>query len=147
MHRRYASLILFANTAAAVILWLGIYAPSTPSVQAAVSQPAPAAETYAELPGVRLWYKDTGGSGVPVVFMHAATGSSRSWENQIPAFTKAGYRFIAFDRRGVDRTVVDPTNTKPGTDADDLQALMDYLHINRFHLVSTAAGGFASLDY
>ncbi len=57
-------------------------------------------EAAAALPGVRLWYIDSGGSGVPVVFMHAATGSVRNWDNQISAFTDAGYRFIAFDRRG-----------------------------------------------
>ena len=44
-------------------------------------------ETYADLPGVRLWYKDTGGNGVPVVFLHSNTGSSQNWEHQIPPFT------------------------------------------------------------
>ena len=28
----------------------------------------PMRETFAELPGVRLWYVDSGGDGVPVVF-------------------------------------------------------------------------------
>ena len=59
---------------------------------------------YADVPGARLYYIDTGGHGVPVVFMHAATGSSQSWVYQIPAFTAAGYRLIAFDRRGRGRT-------------------------------------------
>ena len=110
-------------------------------------QGATAREGYAELPGVRIWYKDTGGSGVPVVFMHAATGSSQVWEHQIPAFTAAGYRFIAYDRRGWGRSVIDSTGPQPGTAADDLQALMGYLSIDRFHLVATAAGGSVSLDY
>jgi len=110
-------------------------------------QGATAREGYAELPGVRIWYKDTGGSGVPVVFMHAATGSSQVWEHQIPAFTAAGYRFIAYDRRGWGRSVIDSTGPQPGTAADDLQALMGYLSIDRFHLVATAAGASVSLDY
>lgn len=109
---------------------------------------APSArEAFADLPGVRIWYVDTGGSGVPVVFMHAATGSSRVWEHQIPAFTEAGYRFIAYDRRGWGRSIVDPTGPQPGTGADDLHALMHHLAIDRFHLVGTAAGAFASLDF
>src|SRR5262245_3696258 len=66
-------------------------------------------EAYAGLPGVRIWYVDSGGSGEPVVFMHAATGSVRVWEYQIPPFTQAGYRFIAYDRRGWGRSVIDPT--------------------------------------
>ena len=109
--------------------------------------PATARETYASLPGVRIWYMDTGGGGVPVVFMHAATGSSRVWEHQIPAFTGAGYRIVAPDRRGWGRSVIEPSGPQPGTAADDLLALMVHLGIDRFHLVGTAAGAFASLDF
>ncbi len=104
-------------------------------------------EAYAGLPGVRIWYADSGGSGQPVVFMHAATGSSQVWGHQIPAFTEAGYRFIAYDRRGWGRSVIDPAGLQPGTVADDLLALMDHLGVDRFHLVATAAGGFGSLDF
>ena len=118
-----------------------------PLVSAQAPPPAAAREEYAELPGVRLWYKDTGGSGIPVVFLHAASGSSRNWEYQIPAFTAAGFRFIAYDRRGWGRSVINPAGPQPGTAADDLQGLMDYLGIDRFHLVGTAAGGSVSLDY
>src|ERR1700685_3939665 len=85
--------------------------------------PAILSAEYAEVPGARIFYTDTGGSGVPVVFLHAATGSSRVWEYQLPPFTKAGYRVIAFDRRGWGRTVVDPAGPQPGTGADDLRAL------------------------
>src|SRR3989442_5855382 len=104
-------------------------------------------EAYAGLPGVRIWYADSGGSGQPVVFMHAATGSSQVWGHQIPAFTEAGYRFIAYDRRGWGRSVIDPAGLQPGTVADDLLALMDHLGVDRFHLVATAAGGFGALDF
>ena len=111
------------------------------------ASPPPVVEAHADLPGVRLWYRDSGGAGVPVVFMHAATGSSRVWEYQIPAFAAAGFRVIAFDRRGFGRTAIAPGGVQPGTAADDLQALMNHLKIDRFHLVGTAAGGFASVDY
>jgi pimeloyl-ACP methyl ester carboxylesterase len=102
---------------------------------------------FAELPGVRIYYKDTGGNGVPVVFLHAATGHSEVWEHQIPAFTGAGYRVIAYDRRGWGRSVVDPAGPQPGAAADDLLGLMNHLKIDRFHLVGTAAGGFVALDF
>ena len=116
-------------------------------VTAQTAQPATAYEGYAQVPGVRIWYKDTGGNGIPVVFMHAATGSSRVWDYQIPAFTAAGYRLIAYDRRGWGRSEIVATGPQPGTGADDLQALMDHLKIDRFHLVATAAGSSVSLDY
>ena len=94
-----------------------------------------------------MFYRDSGGSGVPVVFLHAATGSSRVWEYQIPVFTAAGYRFIASDRRGWGRTVVEPAGPQPGSAAGDLLGLMDHLGVDRFHLVGTAAGGFVALDF
>ena len=109
--------------------------------------PAPARETYADLPGVRIWYRDTGGPGVPIVLLHATTGSSRVWEYQFPVFTENGFRVIAYDRRGFGRSVIDPEGAQPGTGADDLQGLMNHLGIDRFHLVGTAGGGFVALDY
>ena len=104
------------------------------------------AQKYADLPGVRIWYVDAGGSGIPVVFLHSNTGSSANWEHQIPVFTSAGYRFIAYDRRGWGKSVTQPGATS-GTGADDLHALMKYLKIDRLHLVATAGGGFVALDY
>ena len=64
----------------------------TPSASFAQA-PAPARETYADLPGVRIWYRDTGGTGVPVVLLHATTGSSRVWEHQFPVLTENGFDF------------------------------------------------------
>jgi pimeloyl-ACP methyl ester carboxylesterase len=125
----------------ALMFWLAL------ALQPAAAQMPQAREAFADLPGVRLCYRDTGGNGIPVVLLHAATGSSRVWEHQIPALTAAGFRVIAFDRRGFGRTAIAPGGATPGAAADDLQALMDYLHVDRFHLVGTAAGGFVAIDY
>src|SRR5260370_27757879 len=96
-----------------------------------------ARETYAQLPGVRVWYTDSGGSGVPVVFLHAATGSSRVWEYQIPAFNAAGYRVIAYDRRGYGRTAIGPAPPPPGTGAHDPQNLIGHPGIDPLPFVGT----------
>ena len=53
---------------------------------------------HLNLPGVNLWYEDTGGAGTPVIFLHAASGTCESWVHQLPAFTTAGYRCITYDR-------------------------------------------------
>jgi pimeloyl-ACP methyl ester carboxylesterase len=79
--------------------------------------------------------------------MHAATGSCRVWEHQLPVFAQAGLRVIAYDRRGWGRSVIDPSGAQPGTAADDLHALVDHLGVDRFHLVGTAAGAIASVDF
>jgi pimeloyl-ACP methyl ester carboxylesterase len=103
-------------------------------------------EGTAELPGVRLFFVDTGGNGPAVVLLHAGTGSSRVWEHQLPAFTRAGYRVLAYDRRGYGRTVV-PEGGPVGTAADDLDRLLTHLRIDRAHIVGTAAGGIVATDF
>jgi len=104
--------------------------------------------TYADLPGVKLWFTDTGGTGAPIVLLHANTGTSAIWTSQIASFSAAGYRVIAFDRRGWGKSVANPaTGPQPGSIAGDLDALADYLKLDRFHLLGVAGGGFAALDY
>ena len=106
------------------------------------------AGAFAELPGVKLWFTDTGGSGVPIVLLHANTGTSAVWGNQIASFSQAGYRVIAFDRRGWGKSIANPaTGPQPGSIADDLDALAESLKLDRFHLLGIAGGGFAALDY
>src|SRR6266850_368731 len=142
MHRGN-SWLSWAGVGAGLLLGLCETSSASRSAQA----PLPVRETYAALPGVRIWYGDTGGNGVPVVLIHAATGSSRVWENQLPAFTAAGYRVVAYDRRGFGRSMIDPAGVQPGTGADDLLALVDQLGIDRLHLIGTAAGGGIALDF
>jgi pimeloyl-ACP methyl ester carboxylesterase len=105
-------------------------------------------EGHADLSGVRLWYTDSGGSGVPVALLHANTGNADGWQYNIPGFAEAGYRVIAFDRRGWGRSTANPdTGSQPGTIAEDLHALAEHLKLDRFHLVAVAGGGFAAYDY
>lgn len=105
-------------------------------------------EGYLELPGAKLWYKNSSGAGEPVVFLHAATGHAGFFDDwQMPVFAAAGYRTIAYDRRGYGRTQCDGDAVKAGTAADDLMALADFLGLNRFHLIGTAGGGIISLDF
>ena len=128
------------------IALLGMSAGSLIAFQRAA--PASARQGYAELPGVRLWFTDTGGSGIPVVLLHANTGNSDSWQYNIPAFEKAGYRVITFDRRGWGRSMAEPSSgPQPGSVAEDLQALANFLGLEKFHLVGIAGGGFVALDY
>jgi pimeloyl-ACP methyl ester carboxylesterase len=103
---------------------------------------------YADLPGVKLWFTDTGGAGAPIILLHANTGTSAVWESQIARFSQAGYRVIAFDRRGWGKSLANPaTGPQPGSIADDLDALADHLKLDKFHLLGVAGGGFAALDY
>jgi len=105
-------------------------------------------EAYADLPGVRLRYLDTGGLGTPVVLLHANTGTAESWSMQLHALSQAGYRVIAFDRRGWGKSMaIADSGDQPGSVAEDMDALLNYLRLPRFHLVGIAGGGFVALDY
>src|SRR5262249_26532300 len=73
-----------------------------------VASPASAADSYVDLPNVRLWVTDTGGSGDPVILLHPNTGTAAAWEKQIPALTQAGYRVIAPDRPGWGKSFIHP---------------------------------------
>jgi pimeloyl-ACP methyl ester carboxylesterase len=136
---------------AVAIIGLSACGSSAPRPTPAAVQVGAAARAYAgtiNLPGVRLWYTDTGGSGTPIILLHANTGTSANWESQDAAFSKAGYRVIAFDRRGWGKSIADPTTgPQPGTTAEDLQNLAEKLELEKFHLVGVAGGGFVALDY
>ena len=75
------------------------------------------------------------GTGTPVMFLHAATGHGGMWEHQLPAFAKAGYRCIAFDR------------SADGFASDQVEEVAAKLKLERFHLVGTAAGAIIAVDY
>jgi pimeloyl-ACP methyl ester carboxylesterase len=98
-------------------------------------------DAVADLPTGPVFYRDSGGEGIAVVLLHAASGNSLLWEYQIPALTHAGYRLVAIDYRGV--------NSQPGPFdwSDQIDALLDHLEVERFHLLGTAAGGGAAFQY
>ncbi len=98
--------------------------------------------------GARLWVMDSGGDGTPLVLLHANTSTIESWHAQFVAFHGAGYRVIAFDRRGWGKSMADPaTGPQPGSIAEDLESLVHALGLAKFHLLGIAGGGFAALDY
>lgn len=102
----------------------------------------------AALPGVRLWFVDSGGAGAPIVLLHPNTATADIFAPQIAAFAGCGYRVVAFDRRGFGNSTPDPaTGAQPGSIAQDLHALAGHLALERFHLLGVAGGGFAALDY
>src|SRR5690348_7911763 len=100
----------------------------------------------AAIPGARVWYEDTGGSGPAVVLLHARTGAAAMWQRRLAAFSAAGYRCVAYDGRQSGRTEVAPGGAG-ALPADDWLALVDPLRLERFHLLGTAAGGLLPLDF
>ena len=107
---------------------------------------APVHEAIVELPDTKLWYWDTGGTGRPVILLHAGTQSAAGWVYQQPVLAQAGYRAIAYSRRGYYKS--DPGDpARPGFASDDLNGLVQLLKLDKVDLVATAHGGFVALDY
>src|SRR6476620_10256450 len=111
-----------------------------------IPEQVPAKEGMAALPGTNLGYWDTGGTGQPVVFLHPASGSELVWLYQQPVFARAGYRVIAYSRRNYYNSDSAPEHN-PGSGAEDLEHLIDFLGIEKFHTVSSAAGGSIAADF
>ena len=90
--------------------------------------------------GTHLFYKDWG-SGRPVVFIHGWPLDSDMWEYQMPAVAKAGFRAVAYDRRGFGRSDQPWTGYDYDTFADDLKAVLDGLDLSDVTLVGFSMGG------
>ena len=117
-----------------------------PMVPVPIPIQVPAKEGMAELPGTHLGYWDTGGTGEPIVLLHPASGSALVWLYQQPVFAQAGYRVVAYSRRNYYNSDLAPADN-PGTASEDLQNFIDFLRLEKFHLVSSAAGGSVAADY
>jgi len=121
-------------------------APAPMWVPAEMPRPAPATEGHVDVGGAKLWYWDTGGSGQPVIFMHAGSQSGAGWGYQQPAFVAAGFRAIGYSRRGYFRSEAGNPQ-EPGMASEDLNKLIEHLQLDKVHLVAIAHGAFFTLDF
>ena len=91
-------------------------------------------------PATELFYTDVG-EGQPVVLIHGWPLSHRMWESQINALVDAGYRCIAYDRRGFGDSGKPAGGYDYDTFASDLNDLMLGLDLNEAVLVGFSMGG------
>lgn len=90
---------------------------------------------------VNLYIEDTGGSGRPLVLIHGWPLSAQAWAPQVPALQAAGFRVVAYDRRGFGRS--EKPRSAYGYDvlADDLQHVMNQCALQDVTLVGFSMGG------
>jgi len=89
---------------------------------------------------IHLYYEDHG-SGQPVVLIHGYPLSSASWEKQVPALLNAGYRVIAYDRRGFGKSSQPTSGYNYDTFAADLRQVVTRLKLKNFVLAGFSMGG------
>lgn len=93
------------------------------------------------LTDVKVHVEDTGGPGRPVVLIHGWPLSSASWELQTPALLAAGYRVVAYDRRGFGQSDKPTRGYSYDSLADDLHGVITELDLRDASLVGFSMGG------
>ena len=97
---------------------------------------------FAELGGTSFYY-EVKGHGPPLVLLHAGIADLRMWESQFNLFA-AHFRVVRYDLRGYGRTKAAAGNF---SHHNDLLELMDYLALERAHLLGCSIGGGAIVDF
>lgn len=90
---------------------------------------------------VRLHIEDSGGRGRAVVLIHGWPLSAQAWAPQIAALRDAGYRVVAYDRRGFGHSDKPVSGYSYDTLADDLLLVMDQCALQDVTLVGFSMGG------
>jgi non-heme chloroperoxidase len=90
--------------------------------------------------GGALYYEDYG-QGQPVVLIHGWPLSGLSWEAQVGALVEAGFRVIAYDRRGFGASCRPWEGYNYDVMAQDLDDLLKALDLKAVTLVGFSMGG------
>lgn len=90
---------------------------------------------------VRLHVADSGGGGRPVVLIHGWPLSAQAWEPQVSVLRAAGYRVVAYDRRGFGRSDKPKSGYAYDVLADDLHRVLEQCGLQDVTLVGFSMGG------
>nr|WP_254126999.1 alpha/beta fold hydrolase [Aquihabitans sp. G128] len=93
------------------------------------------------LTDTKVHVEDTGGPGRPVVLIHGWPLSGASWSEQVPVLQQAGYRVVAYDRRGFGQSDQPWRGYDYDTLADDLEGVLSELDLHDVTLVGFSMGG------
>lgn len=98
----------------------------------------------ARLNGVNINYK-VEGQGEPLMMIMGFSARRSGWMRQIPFFKKY-YRVITFDNRGVGKSDKPPGPYSTRMMADDTLRLMDFLGIEKAHIMGASMGGMIAQE-
>ncbi|GAG71998.1 unnamed protein product, partial [marine sediment metagenome] len=94
---------------------------------------------YAEINDIKLFYEIIG-EGYPVILVHGFGGNRTEWFVQVPPLSEK-FKVIIFDNRGSGKS--DRPNIPYTMEmfADDIAGLLDYLNIDKAHIIGVSLGG------
>lgn len=87
-----------------------------------------------------LFVKDWG-DGRPVVLVHGWPLNADSWEHQALALAEAGFRVVAYDRRGFGRSGQSWSGYDYDTLSDDLNCVIDTMGLRDAAIIGFSMGG------
>ena len=94
--------------------------------------------------GINMYY-EVHGKGVPLVMIQGFAGNHQAWFFQTPVF-KRYYKVIIFDNRGIGKTDKSGEPYTIKTMAEDVIGLMDYLNVDKAHVLGLSLGGMVAQE-
>jgi pimeloyl-ACP methyl ester carboxylesterase len=94
-------------------------------------------------------YYESRGAGEPLVLIPGFAAGAWTWFEQTEELSKT-FRVITFDPRGVSRSAADGNSTATislQTIAADVAGLLDFLKIERAHVLGVSFGGFVAQEF
>jgi len=99
---------------------------------------------YAPVNGTRLYY-EAKGDGEPLIFIHGSYGDRRHWNEQLTGLSSR-FKVIRYDIRGYGRSDK-PIPGQYYKHIDDLNALLDYLGVEKAHIAGFSSGCTIAGDF
>lgn len=105
---------------------------------------------YVTVNGIKIYYEEylptgqAGGQGQPLLLLHGNSKSINSFRLQIPELSKS-YHIYAIDTRGHGKSGDDGKTYTYDLFADDMNALLDHLHLDSVNILGWSDGGNTGL--
>ena len=102
---------------------------------------------HAPINGIDIYY-EVHGTGDTIIFCHEFAGDIRSWDLQVNYFSR-NFQVLTYCARGYPPTSIpeDPESYSQDRAIDDLKGLMDFLKIDKAHIIGLSMGGNVALNF
>jgi non-heme chloroperoxidase len=112
-----------------------------------LNQPLNGTETFIEgHDGVKL-RTVVGGEGPTVVLAHGFAGNLEGWNMVFNELVKSGFRVIAFDQRGHNKSTIGTDGINSKVMANDYKTILEHFDVKDGILVGHSMGGFLSIKF
>lgn len=98
---------------------------------------------YSYVNGIKIYYEEYG-QGEPLLLLHGNSSSISTFEKQIPELAKQ-FHVIAVDTRGQGKSGEDGKLYTYDLFAEDMNALLDYMHLDSVNILGWSDGGNTGL--